>query len=180
MSKSLYGERDTVGTIALNAARTNERVEVGDMAREFMPQLVDDINEAIASRPFGDRPFYITVHEKKDLLLKNVILRRVIHTDYRPYPEPATQVYYTNPTTGETLFCWSLPHTSEFLEYLMNASRYTKEQIKDIVAYNSFRLDHFGFYQAGKKEDGTPLFLPLPNFKDRKMEKTPTFTLAIG
>jgi hypothetical protein len=180
MPKSVYGDRETIGSIALQAAQLNQRVEAGDMAREFMPQLVDDINEAIADNPFDGRPFYIIVHEKKDLLLKNVILRRVVRFESRPYPEPATQVYWTNPATGETRFCWSLPHTSEFMEYLTNASRYSKEQIKDIVAYNAFRLDHFGFYKAGENEEGTPLFLPIKNFQDRKLERSPTFTLAIG
>lgn len=167
--KSAYADRDTVGTIALKARQLNETVCVGDMAHEFMPQLIDDINEAIASNPFDDRPFYIIVHEKKDLQLTNVMLRRVIKQEYRPYPEVATQVYWTNPKTQETLFCWSLPHKSEFINYLNNASRYNKEQIKDILAYNMERLDHFGFYRHGNTDDNVPIYYPVPNFKDRPL-----------
>lgn len=169
MTKSAYADRDTVGTMALKAKATRERVEVGDMSREFMPQLVFDLNEAIASNPFDDRPFYITIHEKKDLFLTNTMLRRILKQEKRPYPEPATAVFWTNPKTQETLFCWSLPHTSNFSNYIYNASRYCKEQIKDIVAYNRERLDHFGFYKVCTLEDKTPVYRPIPNFKDRKL-----------
>lgn len=171
MTKSRYGNRDTVGTIALQAQKSNERVCAGDMGHEFMPQLVEDINEAIASNPFEDRPFYITIHEKKDLMLKNVMLRRVIKQEMRPYPEPATIVFWTNPKTHETLFCWSLPHWSEFPIYLENASKYPKDQIKDILAYKLERLDHFGFVKIGEKEDKTPIYRPIPQFKDRPLHK---------
>jgi hypothetical protein len=169
--KSAYADRDTVGTIALKARQSNETVCVGDMAHEFMPQLVEDLNEAISSNPFDDRPFYIIVHEKKDLQLINVILRRVIKQEYRPYPEVATQVYWTNPKTQETRFCWSLPHKSEFINYLNNASHYNKDQIKDILAYNMERLGHFGFSKYGVTELGVPIYHPIEGFKDRKLKK---------
>ena len=174
MTKSLYANRKTVGSIALAAMRINERIEAGDMAREFMPQLVDDINEAILANPFEGRPYYITVHEKKDLLLKNTILRRVIRTEYRSYPEPSTMVFYTNPQTQETLFCWSLPHTSEFPIYLNNPSKYHKDQIKDILAYEKERLEHFGFYKNKLiLEDGKKIgeYYPIDGFKDRPLRK---------
>lgn len=169
--KSLYADRETVGTIALKARNVNERVAVGDMAHEFMPKLVQDLNEAITSNPFEDRPFYVIVHEKKDAQLTNVILRRMIKQEYRPYPEPSTTVFWTDPKTQETRFCWSLPHTSNFPQYINNADKYHKDQIKDILAYNLERMDHFGFYKAGKTEDGTPIYHPLEKFQDRPLHK---------
>lgn len=173
MPKSLYADRETVGTIALKAQKSKERIQVGDMAREFMPHLVEDLNDAIVSNPFSDHDFYITIHEKKDLLLRNTILRRIIKTQYRPYPEPATMVFWTNPKTFETCFCWSLPHTSEFPIYLNNASKYHKDQIKDIIAYDRERLDHFGFYKNKIVDDDkkTAEYFPIPGFKDRKLRK---------
>lgn len=169
MTKSIYADRDTVGTIALKAQQSTEKIQVGDMCREFMPHLIEDLNEAISSNPFEDRPFYITIHEKKDLQLTNMIRRRVIKTEYRPYPEPSTQVYWTNPKTTEVRFCWALPHTSEFPNYLNNASKYAKDQIKDIVAYQKERLDHFGFHKVGVSADKVPIYIPITNFQDRKM-----------
>ncbi len=169
--KSTYADRETVGTIAQKARRTNESVCVGDMAHEFMPQLVDDLNEAITSNPFDGRPFYIIVHEKKDAQLTNVILRRMIKQEHRPYPEPSCTVFWTNPKNQETKFCWSLPHTSNFAQYLNNASKYHKDQIKDIFAYTQERLDHFGFYEHGKTDKGVPIYLPLPGFRDRPLRK---------
>lgn len=171
MTKSAYGDRETVGTIALKARQVNEKVAVGDMGHEMLPHLVDDLNEAIRSNPFDDRPFYITIHEKKDAQLTNTILRRVIKSEMRPYPEPSTSVFWTNPKSNETRFCWSLPHWSNFPNYLNNASKYPKEQIKDIMAYKLMRLDHFGFFKLGESEDKIPIYQPIPNFKDRKMGK---------
>ncbi len=169
MPKSAYADRDTVGTIALKAAQSKERVQVGDMTREIMPQLVFDINEAIQSNPFDDRPFYIVIHETKDLLLKNMIKRRVLKQLYRPYPEPNTVVFWTDPKSQETLFCWSLPHQTEFPNILHNASKYSKDLIKDIIAYQKERLEHFGFYKHGMKDEKTPIYYPVPGFKDRKL-----------
>jgi hypothetical protein len=169
MTKSGYADRDTVGTIAQLAARSKERVQVGDMVRTIMPQLVDDLNEAIASNPFEDRPYYIVNHEKKDLMLKNTMLRRVLRQEYRPYPEENTHVFWTDPKSQETLFCWSLPHRTEFPNILENASKYSKELLKDIIAYQKERLDHFGFYKAGETEDKTPIYYPILGFKDRKL-----------
>jgi len=169
MPKSQYADRDTVGTIAQLAAKSKERVQVGDMARELMPQLVFDLNEAIASNPFDDRPFYIVIHEKKDLMLTNTILRRVLKQEYRPYPEENTNVFWTDPKSQETLFCWCIPHKTEFPNILANASKYCKDYIKDIIAYQKERLDHFGFYKSGETEDKTPIYFPVPVFKDRKL-----------
>lgn len=171
MTRSAYADRDTVGTIALKAAKLNDRITVGDMSRELMPQLVDDLNEAIASNPFDGRPFYITIHEKKDAQLTNVFNRRVIHTEYRPYPEENTDVFWYNPRTNETLYCWSLPHRTKWPNYFANPRNYDKDQLKDIIAYKLMRLDHFGFYQAGETENKTPIFYPIPNFRDRKLRK---------
>lgn len=171
MTKSSYADRDTVGTIALKAAKLNERVTVGDMARELMPKLVEDLNEAIASNPFDGRPFYIVIHETKDLFLTNMIKRRVIRQEFRPYPEDNTQVFWTDPQTQETLFCWLLPHKSNFQNIIENAKNYSKEFIKDIIAYKLERLDHFGFYKDGETDDKTPIYYPIPNFKDRKLRK---------
>lgn len=167
--KSAYADRETVGTMALKARNCGERVTVGDMAHEFMPKLVDDLNEAIASNPFEGRPFYILIHEKKDLLLTNMILRRVVRQEYRPYPEPNMSVFWTDPKTQDVRFCWSLPHQSVFVNYLNNASKYSKEQIKDILAYNMERLEHFGFYKHAIADDGVPIYYPTPGFKDRPL-----------
>lgn len=169
--RSTYADRETVGSIALKARKNNDKAVVGDMANSFMPQLVDDLNEAIASNPFEGRPFYIIVHEKKDLQLTNVILRRMIKQEFRPYPEENTSVFWTDPKSNEVRFCWSLPHRSTFPNYLNNASHYHKDQIKDILAYNMECMDHFGFYKHGKADDGTPIYFPLPNFKDRPLKK---------
>jgi len=168
--KSAYADRDTLGTIATKARSKNESISVGDMRNEMMPQLIEDLNEAIASNPFDDRPFYIVVHEKKDAQLTNVLLRRMIKQEYRPYPEENTSVFWTNPKTQETKFCWALPHRSTFPEYLENAWKHSKEQIKDIVAYIKERLDHFGFYKAGVTDEGTDIYHPIPDFKDRPLK----------
>ena len=160
-----------IACLFLGYLQVNERICAGDMSHEFMKGLVEDLNDAIASKPFDVKPFYIVIHEKKDLLLTNMMLRRVLKQLYRPYPEPSTTVFWHDPQSNETTFCWSLPHTSTFVQYLNNASKYHKDQIKDILAYNKERLDHFGFTKVGKNEDGTDIYFPTPNFKDRPLYK---------
>jgi len=180
MSKSIYGDRETIGSIALKAQSNLQSIEVGDMSREFMPQLVDDLNESLQSNPFDDRPFYIIIHEKKDLMLQNVVLRRMIRQERRPYPEPNTSVFWTNPKTHEVRFCWSIPHWTTFDQYLTNAKQYDKEQIKDIVAFKLDRMDHFGFKKVGMTEDDIPMYLPISKFKDRRLSnKKEHFKAAI-
>lgn len=170
MTKSVYADRETVGSIALKASQSNERVEAGDMGREMMKSFVDDLNEAIQSKPFGERSFYITVHEKKDLLQKNMIRRRVLTSKARPYPEPATTVFWTDPKTHETKFCWSIPHWSFFPNVVENEDRYGKEQVNDVKAYMAERMDHFGFVRQGETRNGIPIWVPNPKFQDRKLK----------
>jgi hypothetical protein len=170
MTKSAYADRETVGTLALLARSSGERVVAGDMGHEMMPQLVDDLNEAITSNPFDGRPFYIIVHEKKDLLLNNMLCRRMVKQEYRPYPEPNTTVFWADGKCLETLFCWSLPQKEHFLQYIHNAGKYNKEQIKDILAYNMERMENFGFYKAGNTDEGVAIYHPIPGFKDRPMK----------
>ena len=172
MSKSQYGDRDTVGTLALKARECKDNPVAGDLGHELMPSLVEDLNEAIKSNPFHDKPFYITIHEKKDAQLNNMILRRVIKQEKRPYPEPSTCVFWTNPKSQETLFCWSLPHWSSFPNFINNPEKYNIEQLNDIYAYLLDRMDHFGFTKTKhKNEKGIHLVEPTPYFKDRKMGK---------
>lgn len=169
MTRSLYADRDTVGTIALNALQCRDNPIAGDLGHELMPSLVEDLNNAIESNPYNNRPFYIVVHEKKDAQLKNVILRRIITTEKRPYPEPCTSVFHTDPKKQETLFCWSLPHWSVFPNYLLNPDHYVQEQVEDVKAYESEDLRHFGFVRIGWTPDKKPIIIPIQGFKDREL-----------
>jgi hypothetical protein len=51
MSESLYGDRETLGTIALQAAVCGDNPVAGDLGHELMKSLVDDLNECALSRP---------------------------------------------------------------------------------------------------------------------------------
>jgi len=174
MSRSLYGDRDTVGTMAVEAMMSTDIPVAGDLGHELMPSLVDDLNNTIASNPYDGRPFYITIHEKKDAQLTNTLLRRMITSERRPYPEPNTEVFWTDPKSNETLFCWSLPHQSVFNNYIFNPDYYVAEQIEDIKAYLAEDLPYFGFRQVGTNLDKTPIIIAIPGFKDRKMGKEKT------
>ena len=171
MSKSQYADRDTVGTMALEARLSNDIPCAGDLGHELMPSLVEDLNNTIESNPYGGRPFYITIHEKKDLQFTNMILRRMITSEKRPYPEENTTVFFTDPRKQETKFCWALPHRTIFDQVLSNPDRYGAEQVGDIKAYKSERMEHFGFKKVGSKEDGTPVYVSDPAFKDREIKR---------
>ncbi len=160
--------RKTVGGIYLDAQKSSDKhVEVGDMTNEIMSSLVEDLNETIASDPFKGRSFYITVHEKKDLQMKNALLRRMITTLYRPYPEDDTLVFWVEPNSNEVKFCWCLPHWSEMDNMLANHTLFDKNLISEIRAWKNNDLTYFGFVKDGMGEH----WIPNPNFKDKNMVK---------
>lgn len=175
MTRSIYADRPTIGSMALKAAKSTINPVAGDLGHELMPSLVDDLNKTIASDPYNGEPFYIIIHEKKDLLLKNMIMRRMLTTKKRPFPEPNLTVFWTNPKTGETRFCWSLPHKSSFIEYLLNSEAYEKEQVADIKAYKSEDYERFGFKKIpipkkNQNEKQKYFVFAIPNFKDRPLK----------
>jgi len=167
--KSIYGDRDTVGQIYLDAQiqDADASVIVNDLSGEMMKGLCEDINNSIDSKPFGKKVWYLCVHEKKDLIMKRELLRRMICTKYRPYPEDDTLVYKIDSIHDTVEFCWCLPHTSEMDQVILNPDQYAKEYVEDVRAYIDFKLERFGFKQDAK---GKPF--AIPKFKDRPL-KTP-------
>lgn len=159
--------RETVGKIYrdLHLNIPDDRIEVGDMTNAMLPGLVNDINEGIALKPFGDKPWYIMIHEKKDLQMKEALLRRVLHFAHRPWPEDDTTVFWHDPMRMETRFCWSLPHWSEMDNILNTHNLYEPEMIKEIKAWKAFDLYYFGFI---KNEIGD--WEANPNWKDKPLE----------
>lgn len=168
-NKSAYGDRKTVGAIYRDAqlAKHDEFVTNGDLTNELQSSLVEDLNETITdgTKDFGGRPFYITVHEKKDLQMPRAILRRILKTLYRPYPEDDTLVFYHDPRSFKTYFCWCLPHWSEMDNMLDCESLYEPEMITQIRAWKNLDLYHFGFT---KDEIGD--WKANPNWKDSPMD----------
>ncbi len=161
-------DRKTVGAIYRDAAlavKSGETVEAGDLTRELQSSLVCDLNETIQSKPYDNKPFYITVHEKKDLMMPRCILRRMVTTKYRPFPEDDTIVFYVEPEINKVEFCWCLPHLSEMNNMLNNVGLYENEMITQIKAYKNEDYWHFGFC---KDEMGN--WKPNNHFKDKKME----------
>lgn len=165
--KSTYGDRDTIGTQYLKAQEDHANdapIITGDLSTELMKSFVEDLNTCIESRPNGDKPFYITIHEKKDLLMPKAILRRVIPSSKRPYPEDDTVVFYHDPSKGQTLFCWCLPHWAEMDNIIMNENLFEKEYVNDIKAWKRFDLNHFGF-----TKDDIGNWIIIPDWKDRPL-----------
>jgi hypothetical protein len=139
--------RKTVGAIYKEAQEKNTEkfVTNGDLTAELQSSLVTDLNETIASNPYDNRPFYITVHEKKDLQMPKMILRRILTSLYRPYPEDDTIVWWVDPNSNKVKFCWCLPHWSEMDNMLANEWLYEPEMIKEIKAWKAIDLHVFGF-----------------------------------
>lgn len=167
--KSSYGNRETVGSIYQKAQddhKNDAPIITGDLTNELMKSLVDDINGCIESKPNGDKPFYLIVHEKKDLMMPNAILRRLIPKGKRPYPEDDTVVFYCDPIKQEALFCWCLPHYTEMPNIIMNANLFDKDYVEMIRSWRRLDLVPFGFI---KDEIGN--WMPNPTHKDKKMEK---------
>lgn len=165
--KSNYGNRDTVGTTYLKAQdkhKNDAPIITGDLSNELMKSFVEDLNACIESKPNGDNPYYITVHEKKDHLMRNAILRRIIPSGKRPYPEDDTVVFYTDPVKGETLFCWCLPHYVEMENIVRNANLFDKDYVNNIRCWLRMDLTPFGFMK-----DDIGNWIPNPNHTYSKM-----------
>ena len=147
--KSRYDpSRDTVGAIYRDAQFSGEKqVITGDMNYELRKSLVEDLNDTVVegTKNFDGRPFYICVHEKRDLQMKNAFLRRMIKTVYRPYPEDDTLVFKVVPYAGDIYFCWELPHRSNMLNMLACPDLYPPEQLSMYRKWENMQLDHYGF-----------------------------------
>lgn len=157
--KSEYQDRDTVGTIYLEAQKNSvEGLTIGDINDEMVHGLVDDLNDSIQSNPFEGRPFYINVVESRDLQMKNVINRDRYRTIYRPYPEDNTFVFYIEPESNKVCYCWDIPHHSEMWNILSNSSLYPAEYIQRINEWQNNDLTNFGFRE-------TSICMPFTNDK---------------
>jgi hypothetical protein len=167
--------RKTVGAIYKEAQENNTEkfVTNGDLTAELQSSLVCDLNETIESKPFGDVPFFITVHEKKDLQMPKMILRRIITTKYRPYPEDDTIVWWVDPKSNTVKFCWCLPHWSEMDNMIANEWMYDPVMMGEIRAWKAVDLFHFGFCK-----DAEGNWMANPNYKgDKELKpeiKSPT------
>ncbi len=146
--------RKTVGAIYRDAQFNGEKqIICGDMNYELRKSLAEDLNDTIkqGSVEHQNRPFYITVHEKRDLQMKNAFIRRMIKTKYRPYPEDDTLVFRVIPHTNEVYFCWELPHRSNMLNMTNAPELFPVEQIQKIRRWENMQLEYFGFM---KNEEG--------------------------
>ena len=167
--------RKTVGAIYRDAQlnNTEDKIQVGDITRELTSSLVSDLNDAIKNDPFDGLNFYITVHESRDLQMKNMFKRRMIFSKYRPYSEDDTVVFWVDPKSCQVKFCWCLPHWSEMDNALNNAwmwetTEWGKEFLEEIRAWKRVDLHHFGF-----KKDELGNWTANEHWIDRPMSDEP-------
>ena len=161
--------RKTVGAIYRDAQFENAHedcIQIGDMTRELTTSLVDDINDALKSFDIKGKPYYLMIHEKKDLQMKQALARRMLYFGYRPWPEDDTVVFWKNPKTQELRFCWALPHHSEMDLTLANEDQFEPEYIAQIKAWKAFDMASFGFYN-----DPELKWVPNPTHKDKPIEQ---------
>lgn len=162
--------RKTVGAIYRDAqlSNTDQYVINGDLTKELTKSLVNDLNDAISKtvEMWGNRPFYLTVHESKDLQMPNCIKRRIIRTKYRPWPEDDTIVYWIDPEPNDVRFCWCLPHWAEMDNMLANEDLFEPEMIYQIKRWKDIDLFHFGFC---KNAEGN--WIENPHYEDKKLEE---------
>lgn len=173
-SQSQYDpSRPTVGKIYRDAQMEYDGIPIltGDMSNEVTKGLVEDINDALSSfslhslaKNNGD-PFYLMIHEKKDLQMKSAIARRMLYFGYRPWPEDDTVVFWKNPKTNELRFCWALPHWSEMDNMIANPDQFDPELIEHVKAWKKYDLKPFGFYYHKELK-----WVPNPKWEDKKIQ----------
>lgn len=139
--------RQTAGAIYRDAQINGEKgVVIGDVNHEIKKDLVKDINEAIeqGAKEMGDKPFYLAIYEKYDLMLKKGLVRLRKITKYRPYPEQDSMVFHIYPD-GSVYFCWELPHRSQMINIIMNEGLYDPEYVNKLRRWENLQLEHYGF-----------------------------------
>lgn len=139
--------RETVGKIYRDAQIEGERgVVIGDVNHEIKKDLVQDINEAIeaGTREMGDKPFYLAIYEKYDLMLKRGLVRIRKITKYRPYPEQDMMAFHVYPGGG-VYFCWELPHRTQMMNILMSPELFDPARVDMIKRWENLQLEYFGF-----------------------------------
>lgn len=159
--------RETVGKVYrdLQLYSNNVPILAGDMTNEMLKGYVEDLEEAFRANPFNDEPYYVLVVEKKDLQMKSAVIRRIFSKQKRPWPEDGTDCYWIDPKTNERRFCWCIPHWSEMDNILRHAHQYSRDLIRDIVAWKNFAMKCFGFYY-----DPEHKWQPDPTWKDRPFD----------
>lgn len=159
--------RETIGKIYrdLQINPHEKYVTNGDLTNEIQSSLVEDLNDCIESNPYDNEPYFIVVHEKKDLQMPRAIIRKVITLPFRPYPEDDTLVFYVNPKTNDFCFCWCLPHWSEMNNILANQNLFDDSMVHMLKKWKSNELTDFGFVK-----DSMGNWMPNPNWKDKKLQ----------
>jgi hypothetical protein len=153
--------RDTVGYIYRQAQLHGEKqIITGDMNYELRKSLADDINTAIklGRTEFEGRQFYITVYEKRDLVMKNAFHRELTKTKYRPWPEADTLVFRVQPYAEEVYFCWELPQRAHMINELSCPELYDESRLAKYRRWENMQLEHFGFM---KNDEGNWIENPL-------------------
>lgn len=160
--------RKTVGAIYRDAQLNNKEqyVIAGDLTNELMSSLVCDLNDTIISDPHQGRPFYITVHEQKDLAMPKMIRRRLLTSVYRPYPEDDTVVFFVNPKNNDVRFCWCLPHWAEMKNILDNETLFDTKMVSLLRSWKNIDLHPFGF-----RKDPEGNWEANPFWEDERMEQ---------
>jgi hypothetical protein len=139
--------RNTVGSIYRDAQINGEKgVIIGDVNHEIKKDLVHDINEAIleGQKEFPNKPFYLAIYEKYDLMLKKGLVRIRKVTKYRPYPEQDSMVFHIFPG-GDIYFCWELPHRSQMINIMNSPDLFDPEYVDVIRRWDNCQLEYFGF-----------------------------------
>lgn len=161
--------RKTVGAIYRDAqienAKDLEDAQIGDLNREIMKGLVEDLNEAFKSNPFNERPFYVQIYEKWDYQMGKALRRMVNKSLYRPYPEAGTMVWWTSPREQEVRFCWDLPDRPQMINIINSENIYPSQQVQLLKAWERLDLHPFGFMkdiEGNWKEN--------PSWKDQRIK----------
>lgn len=140
--------RQTAGAIYRNAQLFGERgVVIGDVNHQITKDLVTEINEWIeqGTKKRENKPFYLAIYEKYDLMLKKGLVRIPKITKYRPYPQQDSMVFHVYPESNSVYFCWELPHRSHMLNMINCADLYDPETIQKLRHWEGMRLEYFGF-----------------------------------
>lgn len=160
--------RKTVGALSNDARAADAKsMTIGDINAEMLKGFIDDVNNALddGRKQFPDQTFFVIVTEKWEYQMKNALFRKVALSKKRPYPEANTTCFKYDHNMKEVRFCWDLPMRHDMWNQKATQNLYAPQIIEDIMKWERFELEHFGFTKVGLGDQ----WEENPYFKDRPL-----------
>ncbi len=137
--KSIYGDRDTIGTQLLNTQEAHMKstpIEVGDLGKEMGKTIMKGVLDSVELHSGKVNKFYIEAFVQKDHIFKDRKLNLTVKAhEYLPLMQPNQDIWFVDYVNQVFEHLWGLPSRSEFELVLSDPSKDNEKNLEWINAY---------------------------------------------